>query len=109
VRRAFARPLNRRGTIRPQQGLEYLFAKGIASGLLPPPRDLEALHENLVRRGIARLFGAPLELTRRQPLHEPEAVAREILRRMGYPDPGPQPESAHASGKAPAARDGLRR
>ena len=40
---------------------------------------------------------------------EPEAVAREILRRMGYPDPGPQPESAHASGKAPAARDGLRR
>jgi mitochondrial fission protein ELM1 len=109
VRRAFARPLNRRGTIRPQQGLEYLFAKGIASGLLPPPRDLEALHENLVRRGIARLFGAPLDLTRRQPLHEPEAVAREILRRMGYPDPGPQPESAHASGKAPAARDGLRR
>jgi hypothetical protein len=94
VKRAFARPLNRRGTIRPQQGLEYLFAKGIATGLLPPPRDLEALHGNLVRHGIARLFGPPLELTRRTPLHETDAVAREILRRMGYPDPDPQPESA---------------
>src|SRR5262249_59213879 len=57
VRRAFARPLNRRGTIRPQQGLEYLFAKSISTGLLPPPRDLEALHDNLIRRGIARAFG----------------------------------------------------
>lgn len=106
VKRAFARPLNRRGTIRPQQGLEYLFAKGIATGLLPPPRDLEALHENLVRHGIARPFGAPLDLTARAPLHETDAVAREILRRMGYPDPDPQPESAHT---APASREGRRR
>jgi hypothetical protein len=90
VRRAFARPLNRRGTIRPQQGLEYLFAKSISTGLLPPPRDLEALHDNLVRHGIARPFGAPLDLTPRTPLHETGAVVREILRRMGYPDPDPQ-------------------
>jgi len=106
VKRAFARPLNRRGTIRPQQGLEYLFAKGIATGLLPPPRDLEALHRNLVQHGIARLFGAPLDLTPRAPLHETDAVAREILRRMGYPDPDPQPASAH---NAPANREGGRR
>jgi len=105
VARAFARPLNRRGTIRPQQGLEYLFAKGIATGLLPPPRDLEALHDNLVRHGIARQFGPPLDLTRRMPLHETDAVAREILRRMGYPDPDPQPESART---APAGREGRR-
>ncbi len=109
VRRAFARPLNRRGTVRPQQGLEYLFARGIASGLLPPPRDLEALHENLIRRGIVRPFGAPMDLTPRPPLHETDAVAREILRRMGQLDPDPQPESARAPGKAPATRDGLRR
>jgi hypothetical protein len=109
VRRAFARPLNRRGTIRPQQGLEYLFAKGIATGLLPPPRDLEALHDNLIRRGIARPFGAPLDLTPRPPLHETDAVAREILRRMGYPDPGPRPASARAAGTASATGDGLRR
>src|SRR5262249_25767681 len=106
VKRAFARPLNRRGTIRPQQGFEFLFAKGIATGLLPPPRDLKALHDNLVRRGIARPFGGSLDLTRRTPLHETGAVAREILRRMGYPDSGPQPESARA---APASREGRRR
>mgnify|MGYP001030244866 CR=1 FL=1 len=35
-----------------------------------------------------------------------DAVAREILRRMGYPDPDPQPESAHT---APASREGRRR
>jgi len=109
VRRAFARPLNRRGTIRPQQGLEYLFAKGIASGLLPPPRDLESLHDNLIRHGIARRFGAPLDLTPRPPLHETGAVAREIRRRMGYPDPDPQPESARAAETTSPARDGLRR
>jgi mitochondrial fission protein ELM1 len=106
VRRAFARPLNRRGTIRPQQGLEYLFAKGIATGLLPPPRDLEALHDNLIRHGIARRFGAPFDLTPRSPLHETDAVAREIRRRMGYPDPDPQPEAAREAG---TGRDGLRR
>jgi len=106
VKRAFARPLNRRGTIRPQQGLEYLFAKGIATGLLPPPRDLEAMHDNLVHQGIARPFGAPLDLTPRAPFHETEAVAREILRRMGYPDPDPQPEAARA---APPNREGKRR
>jgi hypothetical protein len=64
------------------------------------------LHENLVRHGIARPFGAPLDLTPRAPLHETDAVAREILRRMGYPDPDPQPESAHT---APASREGRRR
>jgi hypothetical protein len=109
VKRAFARPLNRRGTVRPQQGLEYVFAKGIASGLLPPPRDLEALHEKLIRGGIVRPFGTPMDLTPRPPLHETDAVAREIRRRMGQLDPDPQPESAYAPGKAPATRDGLRR
>jgi len=109
VARAFARPLNKRGTIRPQQGFEYLFAKGIATGLLPAPRDLEALHENLVRSGIARPLSEPFELAMRTPLHETEAAAREIRRRMGYPDSDPQPESARTADLSPAAKDGLRR
>jgi hypothetical protein len=46
VRRAFNRPLNRAQHHQTAAGPEYLFAKGIATGLLPPPRDLEALHDN---------------------------------------------------------------
>jgi mitochondrial fission protein ELM1 len=111
VARAFSRPLNRRGTIRPQQGLEYLFAKAIAKGILPPPRDLRALHENLIRRGIARRLGGTLDLTPRQPVHEAGAVAGEILRRMGFAGPEAAAEAAKPADRAPtpASRDGLRR
>ncbi|HTO84270.1 MAG TPA: ELM1/GtrOC1 family putative glycosyltransferase [Methylomirabilota bacterium] len=111
VARAFARPLNRRGTIRPQQGFEYVFARAIASGLLPPPRDLRALHENLFRRGIARPFGQPFDAAPRPPLHEAATVAGEIRRRLGMAEPSAAEEGADAfdSSPTPASRDGLRR
>jgi mitochondrial fission protein ELM1 len=94
VTRTYARPLNRRGTIRPQQGLEYLLAKLIATGVLPPPRDLGALHRNLVDLGIARWFGEPLDLARHRPLREAASIACEIRRRMGFPDSEAQTDQA---------------
>ena len=109
VARAFARPLNRRGTVRPQQGLEYLFAKAIAKGMVPPPRDLRALHENLFRRGIARPFGEPFDGAARPPLDEAATVAGEILRRMGLAGPEAATDAATPTEKAPASRDGSRR
>lgn len=61
--RSQARPLNKRGTVRPQQGLEYFCARLIERGIVLPPRDLNALHQSLVRRGIIHQFGAPIVAT----------------------------------------------
>ena len=58
--RSQARPLNKRGTVRPQQGLEYFCARLIERGIVVPPHDLTALHQTLIRLGIAYPFGAPL-------------------------------------------------
>jgi hypothetical protein len=103
VTRTYARPLNRRGTTRPQQGLEHLLAKLIATGVLPPPRDVGVLHRNLVDLGIARWFGEPLDVARRQPLREAASIACEIRRRMGCPESEAQtdqtrPRSAEVAG-----------
>lgn len=56
VRRAHARPLNRRGTVRPQQGLEYLCARLLERNIVQPPRDLNAMYESLVSASAARYF-----------------------------------------------------
>ncbi len=60
VDRAQARPLNDRGTTRPQQGLELFCARLIARGWVRPRRDVEALRGRLVRSGRARLLRAPI-------------------------------------------------
>ena len=44
-------------------GLEYLCARLIERGFVRPTRDLGRLHEALVRRGVARPFGAPFATT----------------------------------------------
>jgi len=61
--RAQARPLNKRGTVRPQQGLEYLCARLIERGIVLPPHDLTALHQSLIRYGIIRPFATPVATT----------------------------------------------
>jgi hypothetical protein len=57
--RSQARPLNKRGTVRPQQGLEYFCARLIERGRVVPPHDLIALQQSLIRLGIAQPFGPP--------------------------------------------------
>jgi uncharacterized protein len=72
---------NRRGSIRPQQGLAYLCARLLASRWILPERNLEPLHDHLLLSGAACLPGDA-----NQPAHrlEPEVdvVAREIARRL---------------------------
>jgi uncharacterized protein len=80
--------LNRRGSIRPQTGLQYLAARLLATGIVLPSRDLEGLHAELFRRGLAAPFGAPETL--REAYEELEAVASEVLQRIGAA-PLPQP------------------
>ena len=86
---AFARRLNRRGTLRPQRGLQRLCARLIGRGLVQPRRNLHLLHDDLIERGLARPFGAALETGERPVLREADAVAarlRDLLNLPAGPD-----------------------
>ena len=86
VARAYTRPTNNRGTARPQQGLEYLCAWVLARGIVLPPRDLSGLHQTLIRLGVARPFGEPLETGTRPVLNELDHVARRVRALLGVQD-----------------------
>ena len=75
---AYAALRNRRGTLRPQRGLQRLCARLITRGLIQPRRNLELLHEDLIGRGLAHAFGAPLETGDRPRLDEARDVAAKI-------------------------------
>ena len=82
--RSQARPLNKRGTVRPQQSLEYFCARLIERGIVVPPRDLTALHQTLIRLGIAHPFSAPLVTkTDRAGLPVADAAARQVRKILG--------------------------
>lgn len=81
--RAHARRLNRRGTVRPQRGIDHLCARLIARGIVQPRRDVNLLHDKLLELGIARPFGGPLGTWEVSPLHEADAVARRIRSLLG--------------------------
>ena len=80
------RPLNKRGTVRPQQGIERLCARLIRSGLVQPRRDLSLLHDSLIKSGIARPFGEPIENGLRPQLRETERVAKKVKAILGIFD-----------------------
>ncbi|TFG59089.1 MAG: hypothetical protein E4H32_10655 [Nitrospirales bacterium] len=86
VQRARSRPLNKRGTVRPQQGVERFCARLIQSGLVQPRRDLSLLHDSLINKGIARPFGEPIENGTRPQLRETERVAKKVKDILGIFD-----------------------
>jgi hypothetical protein len=47
---------NRRGSIRPQQGTNYVCARALAQHWVLPPRDLPALVQRLIQSGQAAPF-----------------------------------------------------
>lgn len=83
---AFSHRRNRRGTVRPQRGLQRLCARIIAHGLVQPRRDLTLLHEKLYELGLAKPFGEPLVRSRNAPLWEAGDVAQKVGRALGYTD-----------------------
>ena len=86
--RSQARPLNRRGTVRPQQGPEYLCARLIERGIVRPPRDLAALHQDLIRRGVAQPFTlSPASWQYGPALHEADDAADKVRAILGIIDP----------------------
>ena len=84
MRRALARPLNRRGFERPQAGLELICARLAASGLIRPYGDITKLHEAMIERGVARYFDGELPTATAPPLDEASRVAERVRSLVGY-------------------------
>jgi mitochondrial fission protein ELM1 len=86
VATARRRPVNRRGTTRPQQGLEYLCARLIERNIVQPPRDLSVLYRALADRGRAAIFHGSQSLPQSadpDSANETFAVARAVKDRLG--------------------------
>ncbi|MFI5216288.1 MAG: ELM1/GtrOC1 family putative glycosyltransferase [Candidatus Limnocylindria bacterium] len=83
VARAQSLTPSRRGTPRPQQGLDYFCARLIERGFVRPTRDLDRLHQELYRRGVARPFGAPFAPATGAPPGDLAAVATRVRALMG--------------------------
>ncbi len=84
MRRATARPRKQgKGTVRPQQGIEYLCARLVERAIVRPPRDVGELHRELVRRELARPLGGTLDLTPPPPMREWEEVAARVRTLLG--------------------------
>lgn len=103
ARRAEARPRKLKGTVRPQQGLEYICARLIEAGLVRPPRHLERLHRGLIDAEAARAFGAPFDTDTCRPLREVDAVARRVRLLLGFGD------ASHPACPLPHAPNGAER
>jgi len=54
--------------------------------LIQPRRNLSLLHDSLIKQGIARPFGEPIENGKRPQLREIERVARKIKEILGIFD-----------------------
>jgi mitochondrial fission protein ELM1 len=104
TRKAYSRPRKRKkGTVRPQQGLEYLCARLIERGIINPPRDLNTFYDGLYDLGLARPFGEDLDMDwvtrgRSRGLHEADRAANEVCRLLGW-------NSTKTSQSSRAARD----
>lgn len=80
---ALAPRANDRGTVRPQQGLEYLCSTLIAKGYVRPPHDPSRMHRALIQRRAARLYGDPAPKAGFTPLRELERVANRVRTLVG--------------------------
>ncbi len=84
VRISQAPRYNKRGTIKPQRGLQYWCARLIDRGWVRPRRDLNKMHAALVASGVAQMFGSELKTGERPRLAEARKVAERIRRLMGF-------------------------
>ena len=96
ARHAEARPRKAKGTVRPQQGLEYLCARLIAAGLVRPPRHLDQLHARLIAAGVARYFDMSFDANPHRGLRDMDDVAGRVRSLLGFSEPAsPEPALRH--------------
>ncbi|MFO7762404.1 MAG: ELM1/GtrOC1 family putative glycosyltransferase [Wenzhouxiangellaceae bacterium] len=79
--RAFRPSYNKRGSIRPQQGLTYVCARLVERGWVLPPRGLADWQRLLVERGLAAWIGSRAIPSRRH-VAELTSVCHRIMRRL---------------------------
>jgi uncharacterized protein len=101
--RAVRPRINRRGTIRPQQGITYLCARALERGWVLPPRDIDALLERLFAEDLATPFGQAAA-GEYDPGDEFERVLDVVVQRLGL---GASDEEI--PGEGPGLAQGLRR
>jgi hypothetical protein len=85
LHRALARPAGPRGTPRPQRGLERWCGRLIERGWVRPARDLDLLHADLARRGLARPFGHETSDASWQPHRDADELVRRVEALLGLP------------------------
>ena len=110
MRRAFARPVNRRGLERPQTGIELFCAKLAAGGWVRPHGDITKLHDALIKRGVARYFDGDLPQGTAAPMNEATKVAERVRSLIGPIDglTAPWRRTATTAGRWTATRHGAR-
>jgi mitochondrial fission protein ELM1 len=67
-----------------QRILSSIATFSISSGFIRPRRDLNELHLALIRRGIARFFGGPLEIWPSPALREIDEVAGKVKQQLRF-------------------------
>ncbi len=67
-----------------QRLLSSIATFSISSGFIRPRRDLNELHQALIRRGIARFFGEPLAIWSPPSLREIDEVAMKVKKQLRY-------------------------
>jgi hypothetical protein len=84
ARRAYARPLNKRGIERPQRGLQRFCAGMLAKGWVRTGGHSSLLHESLIARGLAVYFDGSPPPPPASRIDEMKRVADRVRTMMGF-------------------------
>ncbi|PKM13307.1 MAG: hypothetical protein CVV13_01785 [Gammaproteobacteria bacterium HGW-Gammaproteobacteria-3] len=103
IRQAQTGRLNARGSRRPQQGLHYLCARLIEQRIMLPQRNIPALQQALVERGVARLFEDSLATWQPPVWQEIETLAQQIHARWPQAGAPQAPANPPETEQHPAA------
>ena len=84
ARRAYARPLNKRGIERPQRGVQRFCAGLLAKGWVRTGGHSRQLHESLIAHGLAVYFDGSLPPPPGSSVNEVDRVAERVRTMMGF-------------------------
>jgi hypothetical protein len=84
ARRAYARPLNKRGIERPQRGVQRFCAGMLAKGWVRTGGHSRLLHESLIAHGLAAYFDGSLPPPPTSSVNEMNRVADRVRTLMGF-------------------------